>query len=474
MVVSLTDKFVTQIKIANIIKNDKRSGVLKLPARFGKTITTFLISANHDINIFISTNIMLLQQAQTEYLTTYKYKNSEFKFKDKVNIQFKTKSDLLNNLIIFNSTTQYNLYIDEIHLYTGNKSLECLRFLQDLKNIRIIGLTGRIDDNTLQILNLPILYEMSEQEAVDNKYIANSIDYKVPLEFNPVEQLNYYKYTTLIKDMSKYFQNYYDNTICKNSLEFIIACAKGKRYKNQYLKPVYFCNLLTDKVGWDKDLDLNNEYLRKIYNEYHPSEIFTKANLFIKAMDLRNRLMCQNIKKAITAIKIIEKYPNDTFLIFTENTILAKEIFNNLNRNDVCLYASTIKHGTIKDDTGKNILDETGKPKLFTNSKLKKDAIAGLNSGKYRIIISPQSLETGFTEKKLTGIIILNGSMDINTQYQRENRAKTFVQNKLAKVFNVYFDDFIYNQEIIQSRDKKKLIERCEDFENLITLKINN
>ena len=469
-----SSKFKKQTEVANIIKNTTKSGIVKLPARFGKTLTAFIASFNTKTTIFISPTELLKEQVKHEFHYNYDYNGTVFCFADKTKISFKTQHDLYQNYILFNDDFTYLLLIDEINLYCGDKGLEVIKNLQQLPNVQIIGLTGKVSSKESKLLNLPILYTMSEEEAVREKYIAPSREYLVPIMFNPLERSSYISYTEKIKENLQYFKEYTNLfPLFKTTLDVILACARGRTYEDKYRKPEYFCKIISERAGWKPTLDVRSDYWKDISINYHPTEIYKKAQTFAKAMDLRNNLMCKNTKKVSAVLEIIKRFPDETYMIYTENSVIAKMIFDSLKRSDVCLYASSIKHGKIKDKDGLPIKDDKGKPKLFSNGKLRTDAISGLNDGRYKILITPQSLETGFTEKKITGVIIVNGSTNSNAQYQRSNRAKTYVENKEAKIFNIYFDDFQYGNSLVTTRDKQKLLIRVGSFENFNVLNLS-
>ena len=94
----------------------------------------------------------------------------------------------------------------------------------------------------------------------------------------------------------------------KNTLDVILACARGRTYEDKYRKPEYFCKIISERAGWKPTLDVRSDYWKDISINYHPTEIFKKAKTFAKAMDLRNNLMCKNTKKVSAVLEIIKRF----------------------------------------------------------------------------------------------------------------------------------------------------------------------
>ena len=84
------------------------------------------------------------------------------------------------------------------------------------------------------------------------------------------------------------------------------------------------------------------------------------------------------------------------------------------------------------------------------------------------VILTPESLQEGFTEKAIQNVIICNGSENNIVDLQRKARAKTFVQGKNIEIYNIYFDDFMYGEEIVSCRDKQKFLKRINNIDEII------
>ena len=294
-------RFKKQLDIAKAVHRYKNHCIIQLPARFGKTITSMLILGMKQIeNYYISPNEVLSKQAYNEYLIDYIYDNNRICFKEQTNIKFKTKHDLLTYGITINPLKDYVFIIDEIHLYTGEQGLLAINSLRKLPNVRIVGMTGQISLEDCNILGITKAYTMRNEEAVDNKYIAPSNEFAVPLEFDPQEQVKYKEYTDMIRENLKFFEPYKDKFVelKGNLITLAVGCAKGYSINKKYQKPAVFCKAISEYAGWKHNLDLESDYWRSIHVHYHPTEIHRKAKILMKAIELRNVLMAHNSKKS--------------------------------------------------------------------------------------------------------------------------------------------------------------------------------
>ncbi len=207
--------------------------------------------------------------------------------------------------------------------------------------------------------------------------------------------------------------------------------------------------------------------------------ITNDGKLFTKSVNNRNTIMAASNLKLKAVLYILNKLKLKT-VIFSESVGLADRIadeYNKLFPNKAISYHSKIESKPLIDyNTGdfyryKGGL-KAGEPKVFSKDKQLEYIIAAFDAGFIDVISAVKALDEGITIPGVESIITTSGSMNPIQYDQRTARGKTYVnEDKVAKIYNIFFDDFNLDGIMYNSRDREKLMSR-QRYNNDV-LKIN-
>jgi hypothetical protein len=203
---------------------------------------------------------------------------------------------------------------------------------------------------------------------------------------------------------------------------------------------------------------VNDIKLDKFWN---PVVIKENAVSYNKAIYSRNMMMANNSSKRDAVLEIAKTIELPA-IVFNEAIEFTEDIAINLQKihpNKICTWHSQIKSRLILDFvTGEYIKTKNGIPKKFGRESLKKMAIEGLNSGFYQILCTTKSLDSDISVPNLKTVIVTSGN--INPLGMSDSMIKHDSLDKELTVINIYFKDFVLDNEIVKSRDLTKLILR--------------
>lgn len=464
-------------------------GTLNYTMRFGKTrlgirlIHRYSKSFNKKIVIVVPSQI-IFEQWKTE-IDEYSILNDDFK---PIIILTTTNSIFNGN---YNLSDVGLLVIDEIHKFTSDARhniIDKSKFKYDY----ILGLTGTYPSNDKVINDIcPIVDTITKDEAIKNNWISEYEEYNIGLELTDRDKSKYIEYTNNISKILNIFKiankrlTYKNNTpIFKNNFDLIMACYRGGKINNKYIKSYLIREALAIQMGWSPELELVSQYNNNINDTWNPDAIKHNVNVFYKAMTNRNNIHNINEIKLETVLKLYSYYykDNKNIVTFNENIEMADLIsdsVNNLFKEDKAIsYHSKIKSRYLKDfETKKLITTKAGKPKKFGSKSQLKYIIEGFKLGKYNMINSVKSLDTGFNVENINLIITTSGTCNPIQYAQRIARGMTLDpknSNKKTIVINLYFMDFIdKNDNLYHSKDKIKLKLR-QNNNNIPNLGLND
>ena len=221
-------------------------------------------------------------------------------------------------------------------------------------------------------------------------------------------------------------------------------------------------------MGWNKDLDLTIEFNAERDRIWNPNNIYERVKQFKSYVAKRNLILVHNKVKMNAVLEILANNPVTT-ICFNESTEMVDDITDMLPGQAIA-YHSNIETRHIIDENGDLILDSKGNPKKFGKTSLKKLAIEGIKTGKFKYLITAKALDEGLDIANIEQVITTAGSTSPTQYAQRNARGKTvdvYNPNKITTIINLFVDDFIIGTNIeIKSRDKQKLIERQSKSEN--------
>lgn len=452
----------------NTWRSLRGKGTLNYVPRFGKTQCA-KISSDSVLDKYPNAKIIAVAPNEITY------KNLVKKLDGRITII--TRQSLLNNAELLNSKP-YLLIVDEIHRFLDIQFNKILAIDSKFK----LGLTGnKLSKKEKDILSkhgFPVIDTITEDEAIINGWISESLEYNFGVEIEEYKKDIYVALSdkisdilTTYKDCYKVFNTHAGIKLLDNDTDLMFAAFGGKKYfdksANQFVhfKGDIIRAILAKAYGWSKDMDLETDRQRQIDLHFNPSNIYDVAMIFGKIIRERNSLIIDSKNKIEAAIEIYKKNPVVT-MIFNESTNMANLIANTIGIEAIEYHSAMQTKIMIDPLTNDYYRDKKGNPIKFGLTRLKKLALNGINDGTYNVICTARSLNEGIDIPRLQQIITTGGTTNEGTHLQRTARAKTIDSNnssKIAIIINVYIKDFEYNGRIIESRDLQKLKHRQKD-----------
>ena len=209
---------------------------------------------------------------------------------------------------------------------------------------------------------------------------------------------------------------------------------------------------------------------------WNPDNIQELAKSYLKSVAARNNYLKHNVAK-VNAVLNILKLTQDSTIVYNDSIEMIEQLFDNLNPKHTVKYHSQIESIPMYYDNGEVITylsgERKGQVKLFGKTTIKKLAIERMKSGEALYLITGKSLNESLDIPNIKYIICTAGDTNHQTYEQRVARGKTINSkdaNKRAIIINLYIDDFYLDFELVNSRDKEKLIIRQANVKNTIWL----
>jgi superfamily II DNA or RNA helicase len=404
----------------------------------------------------------------------------EFTDIQKEHIEIVSVTSLLNDT----PTRNYKLLIvDEIHKFT---TPERYTIFDKLSYTSILGLTGTYPIGIKKAMldkYCPIVDTIYEQEALTNGWISEFIEYNIACELTDEDKIRYDKFTVLIsetlnlfKGLSKHIIKQDGEPLFKDDYNVIQSCKSGLKTKDVLGKPLYIpAKHIRQTIAiyreWTPTLDITTEFGKERDDYWNPENIKVRVTNFTDFVRHRNDIIINNKVKLNKVLDIINAFPNKT-ICFNESTDFADDIATALNDNAhrqiATVYHSNITSRPIWDDRlddyfryGKSSAKK-GQVKLFGKDTLKSVAIQGLIDNTFKVLCTAKALDEGLDIPTIEQVITTAGTANPIQYEQRKGRGlrlDIYNPNKVTKIFNLYFEDFINPRgEITKSRDKQKLI----------------
>jgi len=470
-------------------------GTLDYTMQFGKTFVGIKL-CKRALARNPESKILILTHSQVSSRNWFKYR--EQYLDEKANILIMTKNSLINLIEEVQSGNaildEYAItIIDEIHKFTTHSAYDALLHVNTKY---LLGLTGTYpagEDKKKLDRIAPVVDKITEQEALENGWIAPYREYNLTIEFPDEDKARYIKLTEPIAETLQIFKgtarlmNHYMNAqVFKSDYNVIDSCFRGISTFDRFNKiirllPNDIRNLLAFLKGWKQDMELINDLAIQINSIWNPIAIESRARSFDGHIRSRNKLMIMNPLKLQYVTDIVKKFMKPT-IIFNEATDFADAVCNAINRLGtesipICtVYHSNVESRYLRDDRGELIRYKTGEragqPKLFGKKTLLEDTIDGFISGRYLCISTAKAMDESLSVPNIELVITTGGTTNPITYKQRSGRGKTvniYNMDKNTIIINIVFDDFIKDVvddeghvhcERIRSRDLTKLVER--------------
>lgn len=450
-------------------------GTIVMPPRMGKTLVGCIASERH-LNRNPSNHVLIITPnnlIRDQWINTLNQILPEI---DRIKIY--TKLELLNLTTAVECTL---VIIDEIHRLVTDRGTDILNGLYFTAKFKL-GLTGTYVEELANIY--PIIYSVSEQEAIEKGWINSYVEYNIGVDLTDAEKTKYKEYTDYIRDVLKTFKGSVD-ALCQwrpevnfrkafnDDFDLLQSCHAGKVLPNGvYLQASDIRHDVALARGWNKDFEHNaiNDEIDKYFN---PNNLAEYASTFTEITRKRNEIINYCDAKLDIAIKLVDKFNTNKIISFSQSTKFADMFSERLNSKagkDIAVtYHSKLKSIPLIDPTtGEYITYKTGahkgEVKLFGKDSLKSRALIGIGVGKFRVLSTVASLNEGLDIPDLSVAIISSGDCNPIVDYQRKSRTKTIDPNnpdKLAYIFNIYIKPFdLEDGTHVNSRDLSKLKER--------------
>jgi len=461
-----------------IWRKNKGIGILNYTMQFGKSkiaqmIVDRFLAINKEAIIYVVTPNEITQKNMYMWL-------NDLTKKESVQTMYS-----MSNMIAEKGEIQCDLLIvDEIHKFLNPSGLKVLMYV---KSHFRLGLTGTVmskeDIKLLVNQGFPIIDTITEDEALANHWISSFKEYNLAVELEEHDKQKYASFSqpimetlSMFKGMAGMINKRESMPIFKDDFNLIMSAFVGTNYHNRYgvpsfLKPDLIRNIIANNMGWKKDLDLTIPFNAERDRLWNPNNIYERVKIFKQYVAKRNLILVHNKVKLNAVLEILKDNPVTT-ICFNESTEMVDDIVDMLP-GEAIGYHSNIETRNIIDENGDLILDKKGNPKKFGKISLKKIAIEGIKSGKFKYLITAKSLNESLSLPIIRQVITTGGSTSPTEYAQRNARGKTidiYDPDKITTIINIYVDDFIIGKDIeVKSRDKQKLIERQSKSENLIT-----
>lgn len=356
-------------------------------------------------------------------------------------ILIKTVDTLLNDELLYEIDT---LIIDELHEFSTELRLTLLD-KSKIKNKKFLGLTASGDDsNFKKILKYyKIIDKISEEEAKEEGYVAEFIEYNLGLTLLAKERESYDKLTEVISKLMPRFSN--DLSLTQKVL------SGGKDQHGKYYVGAGWARAIAFKNGWRPDLDLQFTTHRELDDLWNPNRVIGYANSLMTAIRNRKALLHIAYNKYDATLKLVTKFDKVKTILFSESTLFCDKIGEILleNNHKVVTYHSSVK--TIMSTS-----EKTGKILKLGKTRLKNLALKGIREGTARILNTAKSLDKGLDVVDIRMGITTSGTQNPTQYKQRGGRVKRKEEKSLFSDVPV----LLVNLYIAGTQDEKWLLKR--------------
>lgn len=288
---------------------------------------------------------------------------------------------------------EYDLVIiDEVHTSLSPE----FKAVHNIKCKYKLGLTAtppRHDKEKMRLLEevCPVVYEKTIKEGVSLGIASPFKIYNLPVTLTRKERGKYamwcHKFDEASKELSDYLY------MCRR-----VGDEDGKRYKYSF--------------------DIAREVNQSKYKDHPMHEM---AKKYWMAMSLRKWILYSAERKIDTITKIISKYPNKKWIIFSKSTKFVDAVvdaLNDLNNKDIlaCGY-----HSKMSKKDREEVLEHFKK-----------------EDSHFNVLVSADALNQGFNLPAIDAAISAAGTSVSLTFLQRLGRTVRFKDNKEALFINLY------------------------------------
>jgi len=336
------------------------------------------------------------------------------------------------------------LIIDEIHRVLGEEA-DSFNKAIDITTCNFrLGLSATLTDeekNTLRAKGMPVCHTITEEEAREEGFTSDYLEYNLAVNLNHIEKAEYESYSKMFDKNKRYFviDNRFDFKLMMQCTSNAHACLRVARYR-----------------GWSTSMGVDHAD--------SPASIKKYANMCNKGMTMRKNILYNTKAKADVAEALIRKFSDMTIMTFSQTADMADELTARLP--DISRSYHTKVKSEIRDpkDAQTDMFGtlRTKKPKKIGADKVKEESLMLFSSKAIRVLNAVKALDEGYDLPIINMSIILAASSKIRQQKQRKGRSTRFDEDDEEK------KSVIINLYVPETQDEVWLKERQSTSKNII------
>jgi len=428
---SLKSKIERQSVGINNWESNFRIGILDWCTGVGKTFVSLKI-LNNLFNEDVTYNVIILVPRVSIKEQWIKRLDTHLKRKRcRNNVTVLTSSEALNKA--GEGAIECDLLIcDEYHEFYSTEYQHLINTTKIRYNW-FLGLTANYVDKSNRHDNFKHLHrvvdKISEQEAIENKWITDYIEYNLGISLTEDESILYKDYTAAItKSLSKFGGNF----------QMMMDCLSGSKGKEKSYTAIQ-CRIIYAKMkGWKQTVNAYDDEQKDINALWNPQKILFYASSGIQAVLARKALLYNSPEKVKVASILVEKFDSKT-ICFSQSTVFADELTKAINDRMGEGYCASY-HTKVSVSHVNKI-----NPKLkYSVSKIKNQNLDDFIENKIKCISTVSSLDGGIDIEDIKIAIIASGTSGNVQRFQRKNRATRIDKKdkkKVPLILNIYFKD---------------------------------
>jgi superfamily II DNA or RNA helicase len=360
------------------------------------------------------------------------------------------------------------LILDEIHEYLTEQRIKVVNGTLITTKFKL-GLTATwLDKQGRQKLiekYVPVIDRIDEVEAEEKGFISKSIEYNIGIELTKVELDKYKEYSDIIQKLLTRFGK-------GMPLEMASKVLSGD--KKSGTKGIIFAMAIAKANGWYQGMDLTNETNQQIFDMWSPKKIIGYAHQLMDSIRGRKDILYCAQNKLYVAKELFFKYNNLKTIFFSQSTLFADRLAYIINEHhkqqtrtedNICVSYHSKIETQIRWDVIKNKEVKVGQ------TKLKREAIEGIKSGKYRGLSSTCSLDRGYDEPTIRLGITTSGTQN-PTQYAQRKGRTTRVEDYEKEIIKLVINVYVKNtkdEDWLRNRQKKvkTIVYWCDNIDDV-------
>lgn len=331
-----------------------------------------------------------------------------------------------------------------------------------------LGLTATFEEkqNRHKIVEqyLPIIDVISEQEALDNKWISDFVQFNLAIELTDDERETYIRLTEIVSKQ-----------LAKFDYETGMSMLTGDKVQTGFDIALRYAS----SMGWKRNLNLHNPIEKEIDDNWNPNKLIGFAKMLNEAIRLRNQLLQHAEQKYQVTMNLIEKFYNVKTIVFSQSINFANKVnylLNNKYKQLDNLFDSNYTYSVLyHSNMSPEFVYDAAKNKRikYGVTRLKKHNLNCIKKGLSKVIVAAMALDKGFDVKDIRLGIVTGRNSTTGKQRQREGRIKRLEDIPYEEpviIVNLYCKDTKEEKTLIESQ-KKSLKSRLKWIENIEDVK---